>query len=159
MAIIDNLKKISDVVWELPATYKEGMRVPARIIATEKLVREMDEAVYQQISNVATLPGITRYALCMPDGHSGYGFPIGGVAAMDVHEGGVISPGGIGFDINCGMRLVVTNLTLSDVQPHLHQIVDRLYERVPAGVGSHGFLEIVTSGFSRPGRAGRALVC
>ncbi len=71
MAIIDNLQKISDTVWELPATYKEGMRVPARIIATEKLVREMDEAVYQQISNVATLPGIARYALCMPDGHSG----------------------------------------------------------------------------------------
>ena len=84
MAIIDNLQKISDTVWELPPTYKEGMRVPARIIGTEKLVREMDEAVYQQISNVATLPGITRYALCMPDGHSGYGFPIGGVAAMDV---------------------------------------------------------------------------
>jgi tRNA-splicing ligase RtcB len=75
MAIIEKLKKISDVVWELPATYKEGMRVPARIVGTEKLVREMDEAVYQQISNVATLPGITRYALCMPDGHSGYGFP------------------------------------------------------------------------------------
>ena len=112
MAIIDNLQKISDTVWELPATYKQGMHVPARIIATEKLVREMDEAVYQQISNVATLPGVTRYALCMPDGHSGYGFPIGGVAAMDVHEGGVISPGGIGFDINCGMRLVTTNLTL-----------------------------------------------
>src|SRR5262245_55259013 len=102
MAIIDNLQKISDTVWELPPSYMEGMRVPARIIATEKLVREMDEAVYQQISNVATLSGITRYALCMPDGHSGYGFPIGGVAAMDVHEGGVISPGGIGFDINCG---------------------------------------------------------
>jgi tRNA-splicing ligase RtcB (3'-phosphate/5'-hydroxy nucleic acid ligase) len=142
MAIIDNLRKISDIVWELPTAYKEGMRVPARIIATEKLVREMDEAVYEQISNVATLPGITRYALCMPDGHSGYGFPIGGVAAMDVHEGGVISPGGIGFDINCGMRLVITNLTLDDVQPHLHQIVDRLYERVPAGVGSHGFLKL-----------------
>ena len=82
MAIIDNLQKISDTVWELPSSYKEGMRVPARIIAMEKLVCEMDEAVYQQISNVATLPGITRYALCMPDGHSGYGFPIGGVAAM-----------------------------------------------------------------------------
>src|SRR6266403_926720 len=142
MAIIDNLTKISDVVWELPVTYKEGMRVPARIIATEKLVREMDEAVYQQISNVATLPGITRYALCMPDGHSGYGFPIGGVAAMDVHEGGVISPGGIGFDINCGMRLVITNLTLDDVQPRLKEIVDLLFQRVPAGVGSHGFLKI-----------------
>src|SRR6201981_461950 len=142
MSIIDNLQKISDTIWELPANYKQGMRVPARIIATEKLVREMDEAVYQQISNVATLPGITRYALCMPDGHSGYGFPIGGVAAMDGDEGGVISPGGIGFDINCGMRLLVTNLTLDDVQPHLHQIVDRLYERVPAGVGGHGFLKL-----------------
>jgi tRNA-splicing ligase RtcB len=102
----------------------------------------MDEAVYQQISNVATLPGIARYALCMPDGHSGYGFPIGGVAAMDVHEGGVISPGGIGFDINCGMRLITTNLTLEDVQPHLKEIVDRLFQRVPAGVGTHGFLKL-----------------
>src|SRR6266566_5657293 len=142
MAIIDNLDKISETIWELPATYKKGMRVPARIIATEKLAREMDEAVYQQISNVATLPGIARYALCMPDGHSGYGFPIGGVAAMDVREGGVISPGGIGFDINCGMRLVITNLTIDDVKPQLHQIVDRLFQRVPAGVGSHGFLKI-----------------
>src|ERR671930_2488665 len=142
MAIIDKLQKISDTVWELPMSHKEGMRVPARIVATEKLVREMDEAVYQQISNVATLPGITRYALCMPDGHSGYGFPIGGVAAMDVHEGGVISPGGIGFDINCGMRLITTNLTHEDVQPRLKEIVDRLFQRVPAGVGTHGFLKI-----------------
>src|SRR5437763_10760214 len=123
------------------------MRGPARIIGTEKLVREMDEAVYQQISNVATLPGIARYARRMADGHSGYGFPIGGVGAMAVHEGGVISPGGIGFDLNCGMRLVITNLTLDDVQPHLHQIVDRLYERVPAGVGSHGFLKLSRQDF------------
>src|SRR5260370_11738596 len=131
MAIIDTLQKISDTVWELPASHQQGMRVPARIIATEKLVREMDEAVYQQISNVATLPGITRYALCMADGHSGYGFPIGGVAAMDVHEGGVISPGGIGFDLNCGMRLVTTNLTVDDVPPHLKAIVDLLFQPVP----------------------------
>ena len=142
MGIIDKVRKVSETVWEIPVTYKEGMRAPARIIATEKLVREMDEAVYQQISNVATLPGITRYALCMPDGHSGYGFPIGGVAAMDVGEGGVISPGGIGFDINCGMRLVITNLTLDDVRPYLKEIVDLLFQRVPAGVGSHGFLKI-----------------
>ena len=142
MAIIDNLQKISDTVWELPTTYKQGMRVPARIVSTEKLVREMDEAVYQQISNVATLPGIARYALCMPDGHSGYGFPIGVVAAMDMNEGGVISPGGIGFDINCGMRLITTNLTQEDVQPHLKKIVDRLFQRVPAGVGTHGFLKL-----------------
>jgi tRNA-splicing ligase RtcB len=147
MATINSLQRISNTVWELPVTYKTGMRVPARIIATEKLIREMDEAVYQQISNVAMLPGVTRYALCMPDGHSGYGFPIGGVAAMDVHEGGVISPGGIGFDINCGMRLVITNLALDDVKPHLHRIVDRLYERVPAGVGSHGFLKLSRQDF------------
>src|SRR2546427_1389927 len=147
MAIIDNLQKISDTVWELPATYKEGMRVPARIIATEKLVREMDEAVYQQISNVATLPGIARYALCMPDGHSGYGFPIGGGLAMDVYEGAVISPGGIGLDINCGIRLLTTNLTLDDVKPHLKEIVDLLFQRVPAGVGSHGFLKLSHSDF------------
>jgi len=147
MAIIDNLRKVSDTVWELPATYKQGMRVPARIIATEKLVREMDEAVCQQISNVATLPGVSRYALCMPDGHSGYGFPIGGVAAMDIYEGGVISPGGIGFDINCGMRLVITNLTLDDVQPRLKEIVDLLFQRVPAGVGSHGFLKLSRDDF------------
>ena len=142
MAIINAAQKISDTVWELPTTSKQGMRVPARIIATEKLLREMDEAVVDQITNVATLPGITKYALCMPDGHFGYGFPIGGVAAMDVKEGGVISPGGIGFDINCGMRLATTNLTLDDVQPRLKEIVDLLFERVPAGVGSHGFLKI-----------------
>lgn len=101
----------------------------------------MDGAVYDQITNVATLPGIIKYALCMPDGHFGYGFPIGGVAAMDL-ERGVISPGGIGFDINCGMRLVTTNLTYDEVKPHLKTLVDRLYERVPAGVGSTGFVRI-----------------
>src|SRR5246500_5608539 len=147
MATIDSLNRVSDTVWELSPSYKQGMRVTARIIATEKLLREMDEAVYQQISNVATLPGITRYALCMPDGHSGYGFPIGGVAAMDVREGGVISPGGIGFDINCGMRLLTTNLTLDDVKPRLKEIVDLLFERVPAGVGGHGFFKLCREDF------------
>src|SRR6266511_3962195 len=109
----------------------------------------MDEAVYDQITNVATLPGITKYALCMPDGHSGYGFPIGGVAAMDVEQGGVISPGGIGFDINCGMRLVVTNLTYDAVKPHVHELVDKLFERVPAGVGSTGFVKLSRQEFRR----------
>ncbi len=141
MAIAAKLKQVSETVWELPTSYKPGMRVPARIYATERLVREMDEAVYEQVTNVATLPGIVKYAMCMPDGHSGYGFPIGGVAAMDVEEG-VISPGGIGFDINCGMRLVLTNLTWDEVEPHLKRVVDRLYERVPAGVGSTGFVKL-----------------
>ncbi|RPI25286.1 MAG: RtcB family protein [Acidobacteria bacterium] len=142
MGIPDVIQRVGDTVWEVPITYKPGMRVPARIYGTEKIVREMDEAVYDQVTNVATLPGVTRYAMCMPDGHFGYGFPIGGVAAMDPEAGGIISPGGIGFDINCGMRLVTTNLTWDEVRPHLKVLVDKLYERVPAGVGSTGFLRI-----------------
>jgi tRNA-splicing ligase RtcB len=141
MAVPTDIKRISDAVWEIPASYKEGMRVPARIYATEKLLQEMDDGVFDQVTNVATLPGIVKYAYCMPDGHWGYGFPIGGVAAMDARTG-VISPGGIGFDVNCGMRLVLTNLTYDEVKPHLRQLVDNLFERVPAGVGSTGFIRI-----------------
>lgn len=147
MALMEVLERISDTVWEIPASYKQGMRVPARIYGTEKLIREMDDAVYDQVTNVAMLPGITKYALCMPDGHFGYGFPIGGVAAMDIEQGGVISPGGIGFDINCGMRLVVTNLTYNEVKPYIKQVIDRLYQRVPAGVGSTGFIKLSRSEF------------
>lgn len=153
MPVPSIIQRVSDTVWELPVSYKAGMLVPARIYGTEKLIREMDEAVYDQITNVAALPGIMKYALCMPDGHSGYGFPIGGVAAMDVEEG-VISPGGIGFDINCGMRLVTTNLTLNDVKPHLKKLVDKLYERIPAGVGSTGFLKISRNEFRQVAEQG-----
>ena len=92
-----DIKQISDVIWEVPTSYKKGMLVPARIYATKKLLAEMDNGVFNQVTNVACLPGIQRYAFCMPDGHWGYGFPIGGVAAFD-SETGIISPGGIGFD-------------------------------------------------------------
>ena len=146
MTLPSALKKISDTIWELPVSYKEGMLVPARIFATDKLIKEMDAGVFEQVSNVATLPGIQRYAYCMPDGHWGYGFPIGGVAAMDPGTG-VISPGGIGFDINCGMRLVLTNLTADQVKPKLHQLVDRLFARIPTGVGCHGFVKLSQSEF------------
>src|SRR5260370_35688156 len=112
------------------------MRVLARVIGTEKLVREMDEAVYQQISNVATLPGIARYALCMPDGHSGYGFPIGGVAAMYVHEGGGILPGGVGFDINCGLGLITTKLTLENGATRCEKTLGHLFSTLPACAGN-----------------------
>ena len=149
MPIKEFLEQISDTVWEIPVSYKEGMRVPARIYGTEKIISELDEAVYDQVTNVATLPGITKYAMCMPDGHFGYGFPIGGVAAMDVEKGGVISPGGIGFDINCGMRLMVTNLTYHEVKPYIKKLVDRLYERVPAGVGSSGFVKLSRNDFRK----------
>ncbi|MFP5213435.1 MAG: RtcB family protein [Acidobacteriota bacterium] len=141
MASIHDFIKISDTVWEIPTTRKVGMRVPARIYATEKLLLEMDDGVIDQVTNVATLPGIVGHAYCMPDGHWGYGFPIGGVAAMDARSG-VISPGGIGFDVNCGMRLVLTNLTHDEVKPHLKELVDRLFTRVPAGVGSSGFVKL-----------------
>lgn len=141
MAVPAALKKITDTVWELPVTFKPGMLVPARIYATEKLLNRMDDGVFEQVTNVACLPGIIDYAYCMPDGHWGYGFPIGGMAAMDP-ETGVISPGGIGFDINCGMRLVLTNLTLDEVRPELHRLVDTLFTRVPCGVGSSGFIRL-----------------
>jgi len=140
------VKKVTDTVWEIPASYKQGMRAPARIIATEQLLNAMDPGVFDQVTNVATLPGIQNYALCMPDGHWGYGFPIGGVAAFDTEEG-VISPGGIGFDINCGMRLLTTSLTYKDIAPVLRKLVDRLFERVPAGVGSTGFVKLTPAKF------------
>lgn len=153
MATVKDFKKISDTIWELPPGYKEGMRVPARIYATQKLLEEMDAGVVEQVTNVATLPGIVEYAFCMPDGHWGYGFPIGGVAAMDAKTG-VISPGGIGFDINCGMRLVRTGLTYDEVKPHLRTLIDRLFARVPAGVGSTGFIKLSQSEFRHAVEAG-----
>ncbi len=139
MAPPKQIQRISQAVWELPRSYKPGMRVPARVYATEKLLREMDDGIFDQVTNVATLPGIVGHAYCMPDGHWGYGFPIGGLAAMDTQKG-VISPGGIGFDVNCGMRLVATSLTYAEVKPRLEELVDRLFERVPAGVGTTGFV-------------------
>jgi len=141
MSILKQIKKVSDVVWELPRGISEGMLVPARVYATEQLLGQMEESVFKQIVNVAKLPGIIKYSFCMPDGHTGYGFPIGGVAAMSP-EDGVISPGGIGFDINCGMRLVLTNLTEEDVKPRLKELVDKLFEHVPCGVGCKGFVRL-----------------
>lgn len=142
------LRRVGDAEWEIPSSAKAGMRVPARLFATEGLLRAMDAQVLDQVTNVAQLPGILGAAYCMPDGHSGYGFPIGGVAGMDANTG-VISPGGIGFDINCGMRLVLTNLTVRDVQPRLRALVDLLFERVPAGVGSSGFVKLSKDEFRK----------
>lgn len=138
-----NLKKISPVIWEVPVSYKKGMRVPARIVATAKLLGGMDEGVFEQVTNVACLPGIVGFSWALPDAHWGYGFPIGGVAAFDLEEG-VISPGGIGFDINCGMRLMVTNLTVDEVLPHLAKLIDLLFTQIPSGVGARGFLKLNT---------------
>ncbi len=147
------VNKISDQIWEIPASEKPGMLVPARIYATEPILTSMDRGVFEQVTNVACLPGIRRYALCMPDGHWGYGFPIGGVAAFD-RDTGVISPGGVGYDVNCGMRLIRTDLTLADVAPRLEMLMSELYRRVPAGVGSQGFLRVNRSEFAEVMRHG-----
>jgi tRNA-splicing ligase RtcB (3'-phosphate/5'-hydroxy nucleic acid ligase) len=135
------VNRITDQIWEIPTSEKEGMRVPARIYATDTILTDMDSGVFEQVTNVACLPGIRRYALCMPDGHWGYGFPIGGVAAFDPDEG-IISPGGVGYDVNCGMRLIRTDLTLSDVKPRLEPLMTELFRKVPAGVGSKGSVRL-----------------
>lgn len=144
--MIKGIKQINEVVWEIPQSFKEGMQVPARLYGTPNIIKQMEDNVVDQLTNVACLPGIQKYALCMPDGHSGYGFPIGGVAAFDA-EKGIISPGGIGFDINCGMRLLRTDLTIKDVQPKLKELVDLLFKTVPAGVGAKGFVQLTKPQF------------
>lgn len=138
--------RVSDEVWEIDPSEKEGMLVPARIYALPAILESMDTGVFEQVTNVACLPGIRRYALCMPDGHWGYGFPIGGVAAFDAGAG-IISPGGVGYDVNCGMRLIRTNLTHADVRPHLDRLMTELFRTVPAGVGSSGFVRLNRSSF------------
>lgn len=119
-----------------------AMRVPGIIYGTEALVREMDDKVYEQVTNVATLPGIVKASHAMPDAHWGYGFPIGGVAAFDPDEGGIISAGGVGFDISCGVRTLITGLTTGEVEPVKERLADRLFQHVPAGVGSTGLLRL-----------------
>jgi tRNA-splicing ligase RtcB (3'-phosphate/5'-hydroxy nucleic acid ligase) len=137
---------VGDCIWEVPPGEKPGMLVPARIYASEALLGQMDPGVFEQVTNVACLPGIVRAALCMPDGHWGYGFPIGGVAAFRA-DTGVISPGGIGFDINCGMRVLRTALTEAEVRPKLRELVDALFAAVPSGVGARGFVRLSAAEF------------
>jgi tRNA-splicing ligase RtcB len=118
------------------------MRVPGVIDASESLIRDMDEKVREQMSNVATLPGIQRASYAMPDAHWGYGFPIGGVAAFDPHQGGIVSAGGVGFDISCGVRTLRTGLTLDAIEPTRRELATALSRSVPAGVGSHGRIHL-----------------
>lgn len=118
------------------------MRVPGVIYASERLIRDMDDKVYEQVTNVATLPGIVKASYAMPDAHWGYGFPIGGVAAFDADEGGVISAGGVGFDISCGVRTLLTGLTSSEIQAVQERLADALFQEVPAGLGSRGKLSL-----------------
>jgi tRNA-splicing ligase RtcB (3'-phosphate/5'-hydroxy nucleic acid ligase) len=134
------LQRVSESEWRIDPQGK--MRVPAVLFASEELIREMDAKVYEQIVNVASLPGIQKAAYAMPDAHWGYGFPIGGVAAFDPDEGGVVSAGGVGFDISCGVRTLLTGLKADDLPPVKHALADALYRHIPAGVGSKGLLNL-----------------
>ena len=136
------LRKIDDYRWEIPTSYKQGMSVPGLIFASESMLGHIwEEQVFQQVANVAFLPGIVGRSLAMPDIHWGYGFPIGGVAATRVKDG-VVSPGGVGFDINCGVRLIRTNLTEDEVRPKIEQLVNQLFVNIPSGVGSEGKIRV-----------------
>jgi len=121
---------------------QNGMRVPGIIYASEDLIRNMDHKVYEQVVNVATLPGIVKASYAMPDAHWGYGFPIGGVAAFDADAGGVVSAGGVGFDISCGVRTLTTGLTREQVQARNQVLADALFVSIPAGIGSTGHLRL-----------------
>jgi tRNA-splicing ligase RtcB len=137
------LNKIGDYLYEIPKT--GPMRVPARIFASEALLKDItQDKSPEQAANVATLPGIVKYSLAMPDIHWGYGFPIGGVAAFDPEQGGVISPGGVGYDINCGVRMIRTNLKVQDVRPKLRDLVATLFHTIPTGVGAKGGIEKIS---------------
>jgi tRNA-splicing ligase RtcB len=136
------LIKIDDYRWEIPQNYKPGMRVPGLIYASEAMLESIQrEQTPEQVVNVAFLPGIARFSFAMPDIHWGYGFAIGGVAAMSVKDG-VISPGGVGYDINCGVRLLRTNLSEDEVRPKIRQLIDGLFKNIPSGLGSEGKIKV-----------------
>jgi len=137
------LEKIDDYRWRIPQKYMPGMKVPGIIFSDEKMLKDIvKDNAPQQVANAAHLPGIVRASMAMPDIHWGYGLPIGGVVATDVEAGGVISPGGVGYDINCGVRLVRTNLEVGDVKPRIKELIDSLYRKVPTGVGSTGKIKV-----------------
>ena len=138
-----NLKKIDDYRWEIPLGYIDGMRVPGVIYSDEQMLQSLEkEQVMKQVANVACLPGIVKYSFAMPDAHWGYGFAIGGVAATNPSDGGVISPGGVGYDINCGVRLVKTNLKVEDVKGKISGLMDAIFNNIPCGVGIGGKIKI-----------------
>ncbi|MBI5031314.1 MAG: RtcB family protein [Chloroflexi bacterium] len=137
-----DFERISDNVWQIPQSFRDDMRAPARLYASDDLLEDalQDESV-NQLVNTATLPGIVKYAISMPDIHQGYGFPIGGVVATQTPDG-VISPGGVGYDINCGVRLLASHVSVDEVQPHLKKLAFAIYENCPSGVGSKSNVSI-----------------
>jgi tRNA-splicing ligase RtcB len=143
------LDKISNYIWEVPIAFSKYMRLPARIYADQKLLESMkrDETLTQAV-NISQLPGLLKYSITLPDGHQGYGFPIGGVGAFDA-ENGIISPGGVGYDINCGVRLMRTDLTYQEVDPKKQDLINEIFRLVPCGVGVGSKLRLSTNELAR----------
>jgi len=142
MANIRSFQKIDEFLYEIPASFREGMRVSARFYADDELAAAMTgDRSLEQLVNTATLPGVVGHALAMPDMHQGYGFPIGGVVATALPDG-VISPGGVGYDINCGVRLLASHLSAEQVAPHLDELASALYANCPSGVGKGGLVKL-----------------
>jgi tRNA-splicing ligase RtcB len=142
-------ERVSEYIWELPKAFRDDMRVPARLFADEELlIAGLEDDSVEQLINTATLPGVARYAMAMPDFHQGYGFPIGGVAAMHTSDG-VISPGGVGYDINCGVRLLASHLEQEEVAPYLADLSAVLYQTCPSGVGGKGRVRVSSGELDR----------
>ena len=137
------LEKIDDYRWRIPKKFQKGMRVDGIVYANELLLKDIrNEQALQQVANVAHLPGIVKYSLAMPDLHWGYGFVIGGVAATDPSQEGVVSPGGIGYDINCGVRLLRTNLNVHQLKGKSKDLVAKNFNSIPCGVGRGGLIQL-----------------
>src|SRR5712692_5515023 len=139
------LERVDTYRWRIPKRYNPDMHVPGMVYADDGLIEQiLQDNALQQVANVATLPGIVGYSLAMPDIHWGYGFPVGGVAATDA-EKGVISPGGIGFDINCGVRMLATDLLRDQVKSQVDRLADELFSNLPSGVGTDGMRKLTQS--------------
>ena len=139
------VRKINDLEFQIEKDVSKGMRVPVKIYANDDLISKMviDRTIDQAV-NVSTLPGVTKHVVVLPDGHEGYGFPVGGVAATDLEEG-VISPGGVGYDINCGVRLLRTSLNEKDIKPKIKDLLNELFKSIPSGLGSKGTVKLTKS--------------
>lgn len=155
MMLKEKLKKIREGLFELPQDAKPGMRVPAWLFLSDPLLKQVEDGAIEQAANVAFLPGIHKHSVALPDMHFGYGFPIGGVAALDYDNGG-LSPGGIGFDINCGVRLLRTNLTEQQVRPKLRELLESVFRNVPSGVGASGKIKLGMSDLKKVLESGAA---
>ena len=141
MSIKDEIKKVRDNVYEIPGSYNKKMRASGRFYIADESFDALEEGAIEQIVNVACLPGVQRYSIGLPDIHFGYGFPIGGVAAFSMRNG-IVSPGGVGFDINCGVRLIKSNLKREDIEEHIDELTEKLFKNIPSGVGSKGKIRL-----------------